>query len=972
MSLARNIILILYGSRDTNEIEKTIRSDKRFKLRNLRILNLKEFSSPSLHDSDLLILDERIAQDSEFQSQFVSKNKNPYLILLFDPDSFLSIEDENHFGYLNVLSKSNYTLQILNHVFTQIKFISDLKNQESPLPDSIEELLLKSENQDQLEHLSFGLAKKTHELLQMGYWIYEESGRVYWSDEILKVFDHKDKHRKFTFDLFLEKIPLGLRSKLVDWLKSYFQGQRPASFEFHILDTDGNSIYFECHGELIKGLHGKRPYLLVGMINLTDRKLFELMLSKSQRFAQATIDSLHGQIAVINRESTIVAINHSWKEHYNECGSEDNNSGLEENYFNFFDHADLTIKVGDKKIKLSEAIELLHKNQITAIDFEFPLHLPLQERWFNVRISKFPDNSGYLLVEHEPINRQKVIESRLRLMANIFKNAKEGIFITDTNGIILEVNETFTEITGYSREEVLGQNPRILKSGRQSDEFYASLWHDISVKGHWYGEVWNRRKNGEVYAEMASINAVTNEAGENQNYVAIFSDITWIKEHERQLKHIAHYDALTGLPNRVLLADRLSQAMDEALRRGKILTIAYLDLDGFKQINDDHGHGIGDDILIILTKRFINALRDGDTLARIGGDEFIAVISDLDKPHDCEPILNDLLLAAREPIEINDEWIVLSASIGATIYPQDTAEGEQLLRHADQAMYMAKLSGKNCYHLFDISLDLAIKTRRESLEQIRHALQEKQFVLYYQPKVNMKTGVVIGVEALIRWRHPNRGLIAPVHFLPIIEEHSEAVVLGEWVIQEALKQMHEWNLVGIRLKISVNIGARQIQQSDFVSRLSEILKENPLISATDLELEILETSALEDLAKVSSVMQACKKIGVQFAIDDFGTGYSSLTYLKHLPADILKIDQSFVKDMLLYPDDMAIVKGVIGLVAAFQRDVIAEGVESIEHGASLIKLGCFMGQGYGIAKPMPPEDLPMWLTNWKPDSTWIN
>ena len=569
------------------------------------------------------------------------------------------------------------------------------------------------------------------------------------------------------------------------------------------------------------------------------------------------------------------------------------------------------------------------------------------------------------------ITERKHAEAKLKLAASVFSHAREGITITDAAGNIIDVNATFSDITGYSREDVIGQNPRILRSGRQGPEFYADLWRSLEVKGHWYGEIWNRRKNGEVYAEMLTISAVRDPHGVTQNYVALFSDITAIKAHQSQLEHIAHFDALTNLPNRLLLADRLQQAMAQAQRRGQQLAVVYLDLDGFKGVNDRHGHGVGDQLLIHLATAMKDTLREGDTLARIGGDEFVAVLTDLDGIENCVPMLTRLLGAASAPVQFGAVALQGSASIGVTFYPQaNEMEADQLLRQADQAMYQAKLAGKNRYHVFDSDYDSSMRVHHESLEHIRQALERREFVLHYQPKVNMRSGQVMGAEALIRWQHPEKGLLAPATFLPVIEDHPLAVEVGEWVIDTALTQIEVWHTAGLDLPVSVNIGARQLQQGNFMERLQTVLAKHPQVKPSRLELEVLETSALADMAQVSQVIEACTQIGVKFALDDFGTGYSSLTYLKRLRVTLLKIDQSFVRDMLEDPDDLAILQGVIGLATAFKREVIAEGVETVAHGTALLHLGCELAQGYGIARPMPPEQLPAWAATWQPDAAW--
>jgi diguanylate cyclase (GGDEF)-like protein/PAS domain S-box-containing protein len=566
----------------------------------------------------------------------------------------------------------------------------------------------------------------------------------------------------------------------------------------------------------------------------------------------------------------------------------------------------------------------------------------------------------------------KLYEDKLNLAASVFTHAQEGIMVTDTKACILEVNDAFIKMTGYSREELITQNPRMLKSGRQPLTFYANMWKELNVTGKWTGELWNRRKDGEIFAVLKNISAVYDEHGITTKYVAMSTDITLMKEHQGQLERNTHFDVLTNLPNRVLLADRLSQAMLQCNRHEQSLAVVFLDLDDFKGINDAYGHSVGDELLIALSARMKEALREGDSLARIGGDEFVAVLTDLTTVEDCEPVLERLLLAASEPTKVGPVVLNVSASIGVTLYPQDKVNVDQLVRHADQAMYVAKQSGKNHYHLFDTVQDVAIKVQRESLEAIRSALDEQQFLLYYQPKVNIKTGTVTGCEALIRWQHPTRGLLNPIEFLPVIENHPMMIEVGEWVIDTALTQISQWQTMGLTFPvgISVNIAAIQLQQPDFTERLIKLLEAHPDVEPCHFQLEVLETSAIDDVQHVSTIMNTCMALGVKFALDDFGTGYSSLTYLRRLPASLIKIDQIFVRDMLINADDLAIVEGVIALAKSFKRDVIAEGVETVEHGRALLLLGCDLAQGYGIAKPMPANNLPAWIKNWKPDVSW--
>ena len=412
--------------------------------------------------------------------------------------------------------------------------------------------------------------------------------------------------------------------------------------------------------------------------------------------------------------------------------------------------------------------------------------------------------------------------------------------------------------------------------------------------------------------------------------------------------------------------------MSHAKRSAQELAVVFLDLDGFKTINDKYGHEIGDQLLITWARHMKHILREGDTFARLGGDEFVAVLLDLNI-ETSGSMLSRLLAVAAQPINVGDHVLQVSASLGVTFYPQsEDIDPDQLLRQADQAMYQAKLAGKNRYHIFDAMLNSTIRSHHESLYRIRQALADHEFVLHYQPKVNMRTGMVFGAEALIRWQHPEKGLLPPAVFLPIIEDHPLAVDIGMWVIDTALTQIELWHAAGLNISVSVNVGARQLQQTDFVEQLHTLLKNHPTIRPGDLELEVLETSALNDVLGISQVIETCRKMGVSFALDDFGTGYSSLTYLRRLPVTLLKIDQSFVRDMLDDPDDMAIIEAVIGLAHTFHRNVIAEGVETIEHGFKLLQLGCELAQGYGIARPMPASQLHRWSTTWQLNPAWTD
>ena len=706
-----------------------------------------------------------------------------------------------------------------------------------------------------------------------------------------------------------------------------------------------------------------KPRTLRGTVqDITDRKVAEAALQESSGLLQLFIQDAPTGLAMFDREMRYISASRRWIEDY----------GLKEWDIIGRCHYEVVPK-SPERWRAEHRRALAGETVIAGEDcFESADgHLHWSHRMLRPWLTGNGAIGGIVILAEDTTQRKQA-EERLHLAASVFTHASEGITITDANGAILDVNDAFTRITGYSREEVLGKNPRILNSGRQGREFYTDMWNQLIAKGHWSGEIWNRAKDGHVFAETLTISAVPDATGKTQQYVAMFSDITSIKEQERQLEHIAHYDLLTGLPNRVLLADRLNQAMAQAHRRNRPVAIVCLDLDNFRPVNDRHGHNTGDELLTAVTTRIKLALREGDTLGRLGGDEFV-VVMEIGSIEESAPLIEALLNAVAEPVLVGELELHVSASAGVAFFPQaDDVDADQLLRQADQAMYRAKVEGKNRYHIFDPHEDRSVRGHHEDIERIRHALEAHEFVLYYQPKVNMCTGKILGAEGLIRWQHPDGGLLSPAQFLPIVEGHPIAIELGEWVIDSSLCELERWRAEGLEIPVSVNIGAQQLQKVGFVESLSALLAAHPGIPPSSLELEVLESSALEDVALVSQVIRDCKKLGVSFALDDFGTGYSSLSYLKRLPVDVLKIDQSFVHDMLDDPEDLTILEGVLGLATAFRRQAIAEGVETVEHGQMLLRLGCQVAQGYGIARPMPAHKLPAWAAAWRPYPQWAN
>lgn len=604
----------------------------------------------------------------------------------------------------------------------------------------------------------------------------------------------------------------------------------------------------------------------------------------------------------------------------------------------------------------------------------FESHAQTGNRWYITDCYQ-AGKDQFVVLMHD-ISERKLAEDKLRLSARVFSDAHEGIIITDVNAAIVDVNAAFTAITGYSREEVLGKNPCLLKSSRQSADFYREMWQDLEKDGHWQGEIWNRRKNGELFAELLTISALRDRNNQVLHYIGLFSDITESKRQQQELELLAHYDPLTQLPNRTLFADRFNQAIAYSKRTEELLAVCYLDLDGFKQVNDSCGHEIGDQLLMEVARRIKQKLRESDTVCRLGGDEFVLLLENLQSPQQCEETIKRVHATLAEPFNLGDDkQVSISASSGITLYPLDKEEPDILLRHADQAMYQAKQAGRNCYRFHRLPQLSPMSNKligaQDLGNDIQQALLLEQFCLYYQPKVNLKTGEVVGLEALVRWQHPQRGLLNPAEFLPQIEGTPLEIELGNWLVRQAFQQLQNWLDQGVKLQISINVSPRFLRWQNFLAMLDSVLNEYPAISSRQIELEVLESSVLEDMESLAEVLRLCYyQFGVASVLDDFGTGYSSLAHLRHLTISSVKIDQSFVRNMLDNPDDQSIVESVIGLAKAFKREVVAEGVETLEDGVVLINLDCRLAQGLVIAPPMPASMVLEWCKNYRHPPLW--
>ena len=708
-------------------------------------------------------------------------------------------------------------------------------------------------------------------------------------------------------------------------------------------------------GEVI-GIFGICP-------DITEPLDAEARLSESRELFQLFIEHAPAALAMFDREMRYLAASNRWLEDYGLRSQEI----IGRSHYEIFPEIPERWKAAHRRALAGESV---HSDEDRFVRADCSVQWL---RWEAHPWRTAEGAIGGIVLFTRDITEMKKDKEQLRLAASVFTHAREGILICDPKGAILDVNDTFTRITGYSRTEVLGRNPRLLKSGRQNEEFYRNLWRAVLENGQWSGEIWNKSKDGRIYPEHLTIRAIHDAAGKLRHYIALFTDISELKDRDQRLERIAYFDALTNLPNRTLLDDRLQQAITQAHPRGRTLGVACFDLDGFRSVNERYGRPAGDALLLGMVRRVRGILPEADTLARIGGNKFAAILLDLQDAAAARPLLDDILAAIAEPQPCGEVSASLSASMGVVFYPQaEPIDAGHLVRQAEQALHQAKLAGKNRCQIFDPRHDITIRNAHEDRDRISHALDADELVLYFQPRVNMSTGALTGVEALLRWQHPTRGLLLPAAFLPGIEDHPLIDRVGEWVLDHALGQLESWHAAGLRIPVSVNIAAHHLRQPNFPDRLRAILAAHPGVDPSRLELEVLETSALHDVAQVSHLLAACRDIGVSSALDDFGTGYSSLTYLRRLPITTLKIDQSFVRDMLDNPEDLSILEGVLGLATAFDHITIAEGVETIEHGRLLLQLGCQFGQGFGIAHPMPASEVPAWLLIWKPDPAWTS
>lgn len=584
--------------------------------------------------------------------------------------------------------------------------------------------------------------------------------------------------------------------------------------------------------------------------------------------------------------------------------------------------------------------------------------------WEAASISPIRNDEGeitHFIAVKEDITARKRAEDQLRMNATVFETTTEGIMVTDADNRVITVNPAFSRITGYEADEIIGRNPNILSSGRHDSDFYHNLWDQVAQFGHWSGEIWNRRKDGSVYPEWLSIVAIVDEQNYVSEYVAVFSDITQRKQDEEQIRYQANYDALTNLPNRSLLQDRLTQAIASAIREEWRLALLFVDLDQFKVVNDTFGHVVGDELLQQVAERLKECVRGADTVARFGGDEFVILLQDVMKADDAAAVANKVIETLSRSFSLSDRDIFIGASIGITLFPDDADNSDTLFQNADMAMYRAKETGRNRYQFFTSSMQQHVRMRQDMEHDLRQALDRGEFELHYQPVVEAATGVPVSVEALLRWRHPQQGLISPDVFIPLAEDTGMIDPIGKWVLHTACAQATAWRKDGVPpLGMAVNISSRQLELGLSDKDLESVLNDTGFPGEL-LTLEITESLLMEDTEEAIAWLRDFKPLGVAVSIDDFGTGYSSLSYLKRFPVDVIKIDRSFVRGLPDDKDDASLVWAIVAMAKSLGLTLVAEGVEGSEQVNFLNQADCDFLQGFHFAKPMPADEFVRWM-----------
>jgi diguanylate cyclase (GGDEF)-like protein/PAS domain S-box-containing protein len=701
-----------------------------------------------------------------------------------------------------------------------------------------------------------------------------------------------------------------------------------------ILKTGGSEF-------LLKLEQGVERALRVCLLEQKMREAHEALEHQAE-FLQTVIDAVPTPIYYKDQNGRYVGCNNAMADFIQYDKSEIIGKSAEDLYEN--DLAQ-TVSALDEKLYQSGGHNL---EELSFMRSDGLRHILLHKARF-----KEPGGSFGLVGAVVDITDRKLYENELRLAQTVFDTTSEAIVVTDAKNRIQAVNPSFTHVTGYSEEEVIGRDPGFLSSGRQDKSFYYKMWVQLSQKGHWHGEIWNRRKNGDLYAEWLSISAVYSDDGEIRQYVAVFSDITKRIKAEELIRHQANYDALTNLPNRNLFLDRLSRSMMRAKRNQSQVALMFLDLDRFKSVNDTLGHNIGDLLLQEAAERVSNCVRETDTVSRLGGDEFTVIIPDLHQVNDIEKIANKILHQLSQPFLLSGHEIFVSGSVGITVFPDDGDELETLLRNADTAMYRAKEAGRNDFRFFTKEMNAEAHQQMVLEREIRKAIENEEFIVYYQPVIDVQQGRIVSCEALVRWQHPTRGIVAPDYFIAIAEETGLIDEIGRLVLKQVCQQVEEWQQDPVMkdVRVAVNLSPHQLRNRNLVGDIQAILRLCN-ICASSIAFEITETLVMQDPEGTAKLLDEIRALGIKIYLDDFGTGYSSLNYLKRFSFDVLKIDRSFIMDVDHDAGDAALVEAIIVMAHKLGIRVVAEGVETENQRAFVTQQACDLIQGFYYSKPV--------------------
>jgi diguanylate cyclase (GGDEF)-like protein/PAS domain S-box-containing protein len=782
------------------------------------------------------------------------------------------------------------------------------------------------------------------ESIEYSHFVYSQDTKgvfTYLSPSITALLGYQPQEFKQHYQTFLTDHPAN--RKAIEASELAIQGQKQPPFELEICHKDGSLRWLEVNEMPILNDEGQVVSVDGIAHDITGRKLAMQRLVESERRFRLMIDNAADAVFVHDMKGRVVEVNSR------AC----DNLGYTREELLAMSVADVDEEAGrGRHDELWRQLDTLGVATVTGMHRRKDgTRFPVEVRLAMIAL----DDRPCVLALARDVSERKAAEEYQRLAAEVFENTSEGIMVTDPSGQILMVNRAFTEITGFQPEEAIGRTPAILKSGWHDEDYYRAMWSAIQETGRWQGEIRNRRKNGELYPAWLTLSAVKDDQGRIINYVGVQADISLRKDVEDRLAYLAHHDPLTGMPNRSLLLERMKHALHRAHRNGGKVGLMFIDLDRFKNINDTLGHDVGDMLLKAVAGRLTCSVREGDTIARLGGDEFVILQEDCAGEAAVATLAQKIVELLGQPFMVGEQEIYTSTSVGICLYPADGQDIQTLLKNADVAMYQAKEFGRNNYQFYKADINAKALERLNLEYSLRRALERQEFVLHYQPVVNVQSGAIVGMEALIRWVHPELGMVSPAQFIPLAEETGLILPIGDWVLETACRQAKAWQDAGLGTpRLAVNLSTRQFVQQNLVEKVESALLAAGL-APEFLELEITESVLMQDLENTISVLTRLSDMAVRLSIDDFGTGYSSLSYLKRFPLHTLKIDQSFVRDIPGDPDDAAIASTIIAMSHALRLDAIAEGVETQAQRDFLQGKGCDNFQGYLFSRPVPAD-----------------